>query len=441
VSTNKVERLSRAGAFLSEHRLKNGLRILVGERHLDPVVAVTLWYGVGARNEREEEAGLSHFLEHMMFKGSERFAKGEVDLVTTVLGGSNNAHTGYDHTAYWFELASDRWQKALEIEADRMRGLTLDPREFEAEKAVVLEELSMGKDDPWSALTQEMSHALFPRHPYRRPIIGYADGLTRADPELMRQFHERFYHPGNAMLVVVGDVRPNAVVKAAREHFGDLPAGPVPAEADRWRPTPAEPRGERRLSIRWDDPGHRLALSWPTAPVGTPEDDALDIACMILASGRLSRLYRRLVIEEGLASYVGASNDTRIEAGVFWLYAELNQGIEPAVLEAAVERELARMRDTRPSAAEMKRARSLLASSEAFEGETATDLAESIGSFAIDKDWRLAVDGVERRKKVSAKQVQEACARFLTPGRRVLGWCLPTGSPEVVPLASSGAEA
>ena len=112
-----MKMLEKGGAKLSEHRLRNGLRVLIAERHSDPVVSVITWYKVGARNEREDEAGLSHFLEHMMFKGSKRFGKGEVDQITTELGGSNNAYTSYDHTAYWFELASDRWEKALEIEA------------------------------------------------------------------------------------------------------------------------------------------------------------------------------------------------------------------------------------------------------------------------------------------------------------------------------------
>jgi len=177
---------TKAGAALRELRLANGLRVLLAERHLDPVVSVILWYRVGSRDEDERAAGVSHFLEHMMFKGSARFGKGEVDRVTMMLGGSNNAFTSADHTAYWFELASDRWEAALEIEADRMRALLLDPGEFAAEKAVVLEELAMGQDDPWRRLTEIVQEALFGRHPYRRPVIGHADALKRLPVEEMR---------------------------------------------------------------------------------------------------------------------------------------------------------------------------------------------------------------------------------------------------------------
>src|SRR5688572_18606021 len=126
-----------AGARVTEHHLDNGLRVLVAARHSDPVVSTVLLYRAGARTEVEREAGVSHFLEHMMFKGTPTYGKGEVDRLTTQLGGQNNAFTGYDHTAYWFELASDRWERALEIEADRMQHLLLDPEEFEAERAVV----------------------------------------------------------------------------------------------------------------------------------------------------------------------------------------------------------------------------------------------------------------------------------------------------------------
>ena len=199
-ATTKL-RAALGGAEISEHRLKNGLRVLLIERHADPVVALMTWYRVGARNEREDEAGVSHFLEHMMFKGSRGFAKGEVDRITTELGGSNNAFTGYDHTAYWFELASDRWERGLEIEADRMRHLSLDEGEFNAEREVVLEELAMGKDDPWRRLTELVQTALFARHPYRRPIIGHTDSLRGMTAASMREFYGRFYHPGNATLV------------------------------------------------------------------------------------------------------------------------------------------------------------------------------------------------------------------------------------------------
>jgi zinc protease len=319
---------SKAGASVRETRLENGLSVLLLERHMDPVVAVILWYRVGARDEDERVAGVSHFLEHMMFKGSARFGKGEVDRVTTLLGGTNNAFTTSDHTAYWFELASDRWEAALEIESDRMRALLLDPAEFTAEKAVVLEELAMGQDDPWRRLTELVQDALFGRHPYRRPIIGHADALQRLSVDEMRAHYQRHYRPGNAVLVVCGDFQPERALELVRRHFGDIAPPPLPA-VEPFRPAPAEPAGERRLSMRWDDAGQRLCVAWPGAKVGSDDDWALDVLATVLTGGRLSRLHRRLVLERGLATSVSTQNDARVEAGAFWLFAECAQGVRP----------------------------------------------------------------------------------------------------------------
>jgi zinc protease len=421
----KGSALNKGGAEITEHTLRNGLRVLIAERHSDPVVAVITWYRVGARNEREDEAGLSHFLEHMMFKGSKRFGKGVVDRITTELGGSNNAFTSYDHTAYWFELASDRWEKALEIEADRMRHLTLDGTEFAAEREVVLEELSMGIDDPWRRLTECVQAALFSRHPYRRPIIGHDDALNALDVADMRDYYRRFYHPGNAVVVVCGDVKQSAALKLVRKHFGGIPAGKPYEQADCFRPAPDVPPGELRLNTTWDDQGRRLCMVWPSASVGADDDWTLDVISSVLTGGRTSRLVRRLVLDEALATTVSTHNDTRVESGVFWLIAECAQGVEPEALERAIDTELDRLTDERVTAKELRRVRSMLGASEAFECETVSDLAETIGEFAVDADWRMVVDGMERIRAVDAKRVQDCARRLLRRDRRVVGWCLP----------------
>jgi len=415
----------RAGARIEEHALENGMRVLVIERHGDPVVAVMLWYRVGSRNEREHEAGVSHFLEHMMFKGSARFAKGEVDRCTTELGGSNNAFTGYDHTAYWFELASDRWEKAVEIEADRMRSLLLDPAEFDAERAVVLEELSMGDDDPWRALTEAVQAVAFERHPYRRPIIGYSDALRRLTVGEMREYHARFYHPSNATLVISGDVTPARALEIARKHFGAIGRGAPYAEVDCFRPKIVAASGERRLTISWDDQGKRLCMVWPGTSVGTADDDVLDVITALLSGGRLSRLYKRLVVEEGLATSINLSNDARVEGGLFWLFAECSAAGKPEDLERAIEEELARLAAQRVAPKELARVIKMLEASEAYDEETVSDLAEMVGEYAVDAHWTLAFESIERVKRVTPAQIQECAKRLLGRDSRVVGWCLP----------------
>lgn len=418
---------SLAGARIHEHRLRNGLEVLVVERHDAPVVSVLLHYRVGARNEREHEAGLSHFLEHMMFKGSAEYGKGQVDITTTVLGGTNNAWTSHDHTAYWFEFTSDRWEQALAIEADRMRGLLLDPAEFEAEKAVVLEELAMNEDDPWRELSEEVAEALFPGHPYGRPVIGYGDVLRAMTPELMRAYHERWYRPSNAVLLICGDVTDSAAMRAVRRHLGDLAAGGGAEEDLPVRRAIGEPKAEKRVVCRWDDGARRLCMGWSTAAFGTDEDYALDLLTVVLASGRRSRLYSRLVRDEGLATSVSVTNDTRIEGGALWLYAECAEGVDPWQLEAAIDEELERVRVELVARRELTRARGMLLATEAHDHETVTDLGEDLGSFAVDGEWRMALDTEARLGAITPAFLRATARRFLSRSRRVTGWSLPEG--------------
>jgi zinc protease len=420
-----VRRPTKAGAVFHEHRLVNGLRVLIAERHLDPVVSALLWYSVGSRDEREEEAGMSHFLEHMMFKGSARFGKGEVDRLTALSGGSNNAFTTPDHTAYWFELASDRWELALEIEADRMRGLTLDPNEFESEKSVVLEELAMGEDDPWRNLTRQVQESLFTRHPYRRPVIGYPDALKRSKPEQMRAWHERFYHPGNAVLVLSGDLRPTAALRLVRKHFGSIPAGAAPSPDDRWVPELDEPRGEKKIETTWDDSATRVCIAWPSVRFASREDDVFDLISTVLSVGRLSRLYRRMVLGEALATSISTNNDTRRDGGSFWFMAEGARGVSAEKLTAAMDEELGRLQRELVPAAELRRAKSVLDASEAYDGETVSDLAEEVGEYAVDADWRAFFGASERRATVTSRELRDCARKYLLPERRVLGWSLP----------------
>jgi zinc protease len=417
--------IEEAQARIHERRLANGLRVILVERHLDPVVAVTCWYRVGARNELEDEAGVSHFLEHMMFKGTKRHGKGEVDRTTTRLGGQNNAFTSYDHTGYWFELASDRWEAALDLEADRMRNLLLDPAEFASEKAVVLEELSMGLDDPWRALSQGINEMLFERHPYRRPIIGYPDVLERMTPEDMREYYDRFYHPGNATLVIAGDIKPTAAFKAVKERFGSIKAGPNFEAADPWRPELPQPTAERRLVQRWDDNASRLLIAWPGAKVGSDADFDLDIVSTALSAGRLALLYRSLVVEQQLATSISTQNDARLDGGGFWLYAEAAQGVAPEALEAAIDKELHKLRTEGLDPADVRRARKVLAAGEAYGTETISDLGEHVGEYAVDLDWPMAFELTKLRGKVSAARLRRSMASMLTDERRIVGWSIP----------------
>ncbi|HJZ68550.1 MAG TPA: pitrilysin family protein, partial [Blastocatellia bacterium] len=202
--------------------LSNGLTVLTKELHDKPVVATMVWYRVGSRNEELGQTGKSHFLEHMLFKGTDRYQKGEIDLITHVNGGVNNAMTWLDFTAYYFLFAPDRWQVALEIEANRMRNTAFAEEEFNPEKQVVEEELRIGLDGPWEALENEVWATAFRQHPYHWPTVGWLEDLEAASGGDMKAYYDKWYHPRTASLVIVGDFNAGEALGRVEELFGPI---------------------------------------------------------------------------------------------------------------------------------------------------------------------------------------------------------------------------
>ena len=321
---------------IERSRLGNGLEVCYLRNPQAPIVSTALFYRVGARDERAGASGLAHFLEHMMFKGSERFAPGEVDRRTQALGGANNAFTSHDVTAYWFSFAADRWSEALEIEADRMRGLRLDPREVEMERSVILEEIAMYRDDPWDALEMEALAAFFPEHPYGRPVIGVEADLERAGRDELAELHRRYYRPDNALLVVAGDIGADAPARVEAA-LGALEAG----ASQRPELAPARtPAGEIRVE-RAQGEMTRLLLVLPAPPADAPDHAELRLAACVLAEGRASRLQRSLVEEGQLCLEVSAALAESELASFFTLTAELLPGVDAREVEPRLRDELA----------------------------------------------------------------------------------------------------
>jgi zinc protease len=409
---------------IGETEFANGLRVLTLERHNAPVVSCQIWYGVGSADELPGQTGLAHFLEHLMFKGTDRYAKGEIDRLTLRLGGSNNAGTTKDWTYYYFNLASDRFLTALEIEVNRMRNLAFDPEEFEAERRVVIEELQIGRDGPWTELDETLEAVAYTAHPYKNPVIGWRKDLERITREEVRDFYRRHYHPGNAILVLVGDFDTRTTLQHVSRLFKDVPAGP--ADIGRRSEEPAQ-NGERSLIIHRDAELARFEAIYHSLRAGDRDDATLDVLSEIMVGGKASRLVERLAEKDQSVTFVTAGNDTREDPGLFWIWAELREGQQPAAVQEALFQEVERLRTDLVTQDELDRAKSALLSRLVFGRATAEDLATQIGYLATVADWRLVGSAAERLAAVTAEDVRRVAGTVLAPTNRTVGWELPGG--------------
>jgi len=407
---------------IERRRLANGMQVCLVRNPQAPIVSTALFYRVGGRDELPGESGTAHFLEHMMFKGSARYGPGEVDRRTQALGGSNNAFTSHDVTAYWFSFAADRWTEALAIEADRMLGLRLDEGEVESERRVILEEIDMYRDDPWDALEMEVLAALFLDHPYGRPVLGTPEALRSTGAEELRGFHRRFYRPDNAVLVVAGDLDDSAA-GAVEAAFGGLAPGATP------RPAIAasrRPQHELRVERRHGEVT-RLFLALP-APAGDEPDHAeLRLAATLLSEGRASRLQRTLVEEGQLCLGVSASVAEQQIGSFFALAAELLPDADPSEVEQRIRQGLASLLDE-VNEREFERARHIFLADWVSALERIHQQAVATGMAVTLFDLGYPDRLVERVRSMTPADVAAAADRWLRLDRgSVTGLSLPEG--------------
>ncbi len=405
-------------------RLDNGLELCLLRNRQAPIVSCALFYRVGCRDEEPGRGGLAHFLEHMMFKGSEHYGPGDVDRRTQALGGTNNAFTSHDLTAYWFSFASDRWPEALAIEADRMRGLRLDREQVEAERRVIEEEIAMYEDEPWDALELAAMRALHPEHPYGRPILGTAAELTGEDAAALADFHRDFYRPDNAILVVAGDLDAAAAGRV-EEAFGGISR---PGPARRAVAPPRYPHGLGRLERRQGEMT-RLLLLLPAPSAGEPQHAEVRLLTSVLADGRASRLQRALVEEGQLCVGVTASiADSQLTSHVA-IAAELIPGVDLGEVERRLFAELARLRSEPIGEDELTRAGNVFLS-DWVEGverihQQAVAAGLAITQFDLGQPQRL----LERTVALDPPALAGAAARWLDPeASGILAVCLPEGA-------------
>ena len=381
-----------------------------------------IWYKVGSVNERKGETGLSHFLEHMMFKGTDRYQKGEIDLRTLVHGGHNNAFTSHDYTAYFFNFASDRWEVALEIEANRMRNCTFDPEEFELERRVVLEEMKRNLDSPWGWLEMETEAMMFLLHPYHHPVIGWQEDLEQVPREAVVQYYHTYYLPNNATLVIVGDFETGKTLEKIRELFAPIPPGPPPPSITSQEP---KQKGERRFKVIQETNLSRLEMGYPVSRINHPDTYALDVIDTLLSSGKSSRLYQRLVEKEKLVNFVHTSNDPRKYGGVFFIYTELRPGKSLGKVEKILGEELERLKQEPLSDEELQRAKNIIAADFTFDQETTYELANALGRYETLHSYEYLATYLENIEKLSKEDILKVAHQYFVDENKTVGWSVP----------------
>lgn len=414
--------------------LKNGLTVLTKEIHDKPVVATIIWYRVGSRNEELGQTGKSHFLEHMLFKGTDRYKKGEIDLITHLNGGANNAFTWLDFTAYYFTFASDRWEAALEIEASRMRNTTFVEEEFASEKQVVEEELRIGLDGPWEVLENEVWATAFRQHPYHWPTVGWLEDLEAASGADMKAYYDKWYHPRHATLVVAGDFDTVEVRQKIEELFGPVPPGPLIAPLNILEPPQ---RGEKRLVVKKQTPVERLLIGYHAPEVAHPDSYALKVAEAILSTGKSSRLYQRLVERDQSVTKADACYQDHIDPSLFYFQAELKPGFKLADVERATFEEIDRLKRGDISTAEIDKAKRQIEASLVLSSEEPLQQAMLLGQYETiassehvpedSRGYRYLDTLLERVAAVTTQEIATAAQKYFTEDNRTVGYLISDG--------------
>ncbi len=414
----------------TKHTLANGLDVIVHEDSHQPLVAVNLWYHVGSKNERPGRTGLAHLFEHLMFKGAEHQPRGYFEPLQEA-GGSLNGSTSADRTNYWAVMPAGAAELALWMEADRMGWLlpALTDERFETEREVVLNERRQSYENrPYGLAYFALSEAIYPAdHPYHWPTIGYPTDLRATTVDDARDFFSGYYHPGNASLAIAGDISVDSALRMAEKMFGDIPTGPA---VPRLYATPVDAVARRLvLEDRVELP--RVYLLWPSPPLFSADDAALDVAADVMANGRTSRLYRTLIHDRRRAAELGAAQGSRELASLFQVVATAAPEVTLEELRQAIIEEVTRLATEGPSPDELERSR--------VQAESAfMSRLQTLGGFGGKADQLNAynvytgspsffADDLQRYLRLTPADVQQAVARWLDPAQATMLSVVPTG--------------
>jgi len=418
---------SQATAFPGVVRtLPNGLTAVVQSLPTAAAVTCDIWVRTGARIEPGELSGVSHFLEHMIFKGTEKLGPGVFDSEIESRGGVTNAATSQDYTHYYITVANEHFRSALPYLAELVMAAAIPPDEYERERQVVLEEIRRAQDNPDRQAYELLSRAMYPNHPYGRPVLGTAESLLAMSADQMRAYHRERYRPANATVVVVGGLSEAEMLATIEEQFAHLPAAalaplpPVPL------PTPPVAAVQTHRLPRLEQP--RLMLAWLGAPVDHLVDAiALEVLGVVLSEGRTSRLVRSLREEKGWVRSVHAYFMPQKHPGLFVVVAQSEQEYLERV-EAEIRAAVAHLSQEPVSVAERDRAVRMLRNDFIFNTEAPSQLAGLYGYYSTIADLELALHYPQLLQQVSVADLQRVARTYLDPERAVVLRLLPDGA-------------
>jgi len=432
----------QSSSGIEEYRhTKNGLTVLLLPEAAAPVATFMVTYRVGSRNEGAGMTGATHLLEHLMFKGTERFNKDKGTSIFSVLqrvGAQMNATTWYDRTNYFELVPSEHLPLAIEIEADRMRGARVRDEDLADERTVVLNELDRGENEPLQKLLHAVFATAYFAHPYGHPVIGWRSDVETVTAEGLRHFYDTYYWPQNATVSVIGQFDKKGALDLIEEGFGGLAAGPEDA-VDVPETTTREPEqiGERRVVVQQAGQLVMVLLAWK-APAGLDGDaDALDVLSQILSGGKSSRLYRRLT-DAGLTTHAGAFFPRLRDPGLFAIYSMLTPGTTHEKVEAEMRAAAAEVVERGVTEAELVRARRQVVAEEAYGRDGPQAVAGRLNEAIAVGDWKLFTEYRERIVAVTGEAIQEAAARVFSDDRLTVGWYVPTNGDPSATIRTGG---
>jgi len=428
---------------LFKSRLDNGVTVITRETPGSGVATVQIWVKAGSVYETEKERGITHLIEHMIFKGTETRGPGELAAAIERLGGRINAYTSYEYTVYHATLTSDHWQEALSALADALLHATFDAQELEREKPVVLEEIRMRRDRPNLVLYQELMRHAYTVHPYRHPISGSEESVQGISRDDILAYIAKHYHPANFTVVAAGDVRHQEILEKTKALLGGLPPKEEPVPEIPQEP----PQDDARFFLTADDIGQtHLALAFPASRFASPDTPVLDVMTHILGQGETSRLYRNLRTRKGLVYKVDASAFTPRDPGLIEISAVCDADKSEAVIREALT-EIFKLKYVEVSDEELERAKRILESDFVFNLERVEGIARVLGNFEFLTGDPRETEYLDQIRSVSKEDILKAAKRYLKIDHLTAGLLVPKGQepsldlPRLMEIARTAEEA